>query len=46
MELWTQLLFGDAVGIASVITIVGALVVIGFCTGLFIRKAMKDGDGK
>ncbi|WP_406663656.1 DUF3149 domain-containing protein [Gallaecimonas sp. GXIMD1310] len=44
MNHWMQLLFGDAVGIATVATILGSVLIIGFCVVLFVRKAMKDGD--
>ncbi len=39
MELWTDLLFGNAIGLLSVATVVGAIVIIGSIAVMLARKS-------
>jgi hypothetical protein len=42
MDVWIELLFGDSVGVSSIITIFGALGIMLFFFGYFIYKVMND----
>ncbi|USH01768.1 DUF3149 domain-containing protein [Grimontia kaedaensis] len=42
MEFWLDLLFGNAIGLSSMIVIFVALGMISFMAGFFVYKAMKE----
>ncbi|WP_349642484.1 DUF3149 domain-containing protein, partial [Escherichia coli] len=42
MDFWLDLLFGNAVGLSSMIVILGALGLMLFYDGFFIYKVMTD----
>ncbi|EGR2125124.1 TPA: DUF3149 domain-containing protein [Vibrio cholerae] len=42
MDFWLDLLFGNAVGLSSMIVILGALGLMLFYSGFFIYKVMTD----
>lgn len=42
MEFWLDLLFGNAVGLSSIIVIFGALGLMLFFAGYFIYKALSS----
>ncbi|MBU2895736.1 DUF3149 domain-containing protein [Vibrio pectenicida] len=42
MDLWLNLLFGNAVGLSSMLVIFGALGLMLFYAGYFVYKVMHD----
>ncbi|GAA5214535.1 DUF3149 domain-containing protein [Corallincola platygyrae] len=42
MELWMDLLFGDAIGLMSMAVVIATVVLLGYYAWMFISKAMKE----
>ncbi|TKB57431.1 DUF3149 domain-containing protein [Ferrimonas aestuarii] len=43
MELWLDLLFGNAIGLASMLVIFSTIGIVGFIAWMFISKSAKPG---
>ncbi|HHB13400.1 MAG TPA: DUF3149 domain-containing protein [Chromatiales bacterium] len=39
MDLWMDLLFGNAIGLLSVVTVVGAILIIAYIAVMLARKS-------
>ncbi|RCU48801.1 MULTISPECIES: DUF3149 domain-containing protein [Corallincola] len=46
MELWMDLLFGDAIGLMSMAVVLSTVVIMGYYVWLFISRALKDPNDK
>jgi hypothetical protein len=46
MELWLDLLFGNPIGIASVLTVGVTFIVIAYIVGMFVYKSGHDDSSR
>ncbi|WP_341501747.1 DUF3149 domain-containing protein [Gallaecimonas sp. GXIMD4217] len=46
MDLWLDLLFGNPVGLMSIIGILITLIIICYCAGFLVYKATHSEEGK
>lgn len=46
MELWLDLLFGNPVGLLSMITVLVTIIIIGYISWMFIKKSGEKPDGQ
>ena len=46
MDIWMHLLFGNAVGLASVITVLATFIIVVTIVAMVFIKARKDNSGK